>query len=269
MQSCALPTICLGPTGNFQGSYHFLNLVSSLVIKWCAFTKLPAPQSVIHRVSELAATSGVSRDLIFADWHCVPFTWATDGESNPPPLPVAPYPDIPAEIPGVLLEQHTGMPPTSTPHSHEPDWVQMADDAVDNAAFESTDLLPPPPEVISIDNKVIPDVPSTSQLTLPPKFEPTPTLLPEVVSNTPEVPTRYPSRKRRPPQHLQDYVFTTVAEEHNQRHDHPYTNAYGSTVDLAIKDEYMMAQVCHYVMTHTANSLYCATDIKQKKPIQS
>jgi hypothetical protein len=26
-----------------------------------------------------------------------------------------------------------------------------------------------------------------------------------------------------------------------------------------------MAQVCHYVMTHTANSLYCAQDIKPKK----
>ncbi len=37
MQSCALPTICLGPTGNFQGSYHFLNLLTGLVIKRRAF----------------------------------------------------------------------------------------------------------------------------------------------------------------------------------------------------------------------------------------
>ncbi len=36
-------------------------------------------------------------------------------------------------------------------------------------------------------------------------------------------------------------------------------------VDLAIKDECMMTQVCHIVMTHTANSLYCAQDIKPKK----
>ena len=33
MHSCALPTICLGPMGKFQGSYNFLNLVSGLVIK--------------------------------------------------------------------------------------------------------------------------------------------------------------------------------------------------------------------------------------------
>ena len=33
MRSRALLTICLGPTGNFQGSYHFLNLLSGLIIK--------------------------------------------------------------------------------------------------------------------------------------------------------------------------------------------------------------------------------------------
>jgi uncharacterized protein (UPF0332 family) len=27
----------------------------------------------------------------------------------------------------------------------------------------------------------------------------------------------------------------------------------------------MMAQLCHYAMTHTANSLYCTEDIKPKK----
>jgi hypothetical protein len=32
MQSRALPTICLGPTDNFQGSYHFLNLLTGLVV---------------------------------------------------------------------------------------------------------------------------------------------------------------------------------------------------------------------------------------------
>jgi hypothetical protein len=78
--------------------------------------------------------------------------------------------------------------------------------------------------------------------------------------------TRYPSRIRRPPQHLaQDYLFTTVAEENKQPPEHSYQTAGGTVVDLALKDECMMAQVCHYVMTHTANSLYCAQDIKPKK----
>ena len=57
----------------------------------------------------------------------------------------------------------------------------------------------------------------------------------------------------------------TVAEEHKLPPEHTYQTTGGAVVDLAIKDEYMIAQLCHYVMTHTANSLYCAEDIKPKK----
>jgi hypothetical protein len=74
MQSRALPTICLGPTGNFQGSYHFLNLLTGLVIKRRAFFELPAPQSVIDRVTTLALKSGVPRKLIFANSNHISFS---------------------------------------------------------------------------------------------------------------------------------------------------------------------------------------------------
>ncbi len=66
MRPRAIPEIFLSPTGDFQGSYHFLSLVSSLVIKHHPIDKLPAPQSVIDRVTALAATTGVSSDLVFS-----------------------------------------------------------------------------------------------------------------------------------------------------------------------------------------------------------
>ena len=80
MHSRSLPAICLGPTGNFQGSYNFLNLVSGLVIKRRAFHELPAPDSIIARVTALATTSGVSSELVFAEdveflSHGLPLTW--------------------------------------------------------------------------------------------------------------------------------------------------------------------------------------------------
>ena len=103
MHSRSLPTICLGPTGNFQGSYNFLNLVSGLVIKRRAFHELPAPDSIIARVTALATTSGVSCDLVFADRRRVPFSWSTTHVDPPPVQPVAPYPDVSTEIPGVTL----------------------------------------------------------------------------------------------------------------------------------------------------------------------
>ena len=67
MHSRALLAICLGPTGNFQVSCHFLNLLSGLVIKRRAFVELPAPQSIIDHVTTLASKLGVSRELIFVN----------------------------------------------------------------------------------------------------------------------------------------------------------------------------------------------------------
>ena len=68
----------------------------------------------------------------------------------------------------------------------------------------------------------------------------------------------------RPPQHLNNYFFTTVAEEQTLPTERPYCTAGGTTVDLVILDERRMAHVCHYVMTHIADSLYYADAIKPK-----
>ena len=133
--------------------------------------------------------------------------------------------------------------------------------------MEFTELLPPPPEVIIINDEEVTPIPLTSQLPTRPKLEPpaAPLLTSEKQSHI-QPPSHYPSCVCHLPQHLAyDYLFTTVAKECKQPPEHPYHTAGGTVVDLAIKDEYLMAQVCHYVMTHTANTLYCAQDIKPKK----
>jgi hypothetical protein len=75
----------------------------------------------------------------------------------------------------------------------------------------------------------------------------------------------YPTCDCCPPYFLQDYIFTAVAEEHAKPPEDPYQTAGGTTVNLTIRDEYMMAQICHYAMTHTADSLYYADTIKPTK----
>jgi hypothetical protein len=149
MQSCALPAICLGPTGNFQGSYHFLNLLTGLVIKRHAFFELPAPQSVIDHVTTLALKSGMARELIFANRIRIPFSWLTtndNGTADAAPAPVAPYPDLPAEMPGVLLQRHLRPSPAgmaTTAPQPNPDWTQLTDEATENADLDFTEALPP------------------------------------------------------------------------------------------------------------------------------
>jgi hypothetical protein len=67
---------------------------------------------------------------------------------------MAPYPNIPAEMPGVQLLR-SDLPPTPTPAPTtpvEPDWAQMADKAITNADLDNADHLPTPPEVIVIND---------------------------------------------------------------------------------------------------------------------
>jgi hypothetical protein len=101
MQSRTLPAICLGPTGNMQGTYNFLNLTTGHVIKRRRFHEIPAPDLVIKRVNDLASTNGVSSTLVFANRHKIPFDWPDNDapQDGLDPTPLAPYPDIPAEIP--------------------------------------------------------------------------------------------------------------------------------------------------------------------------
>jgi hypothetical protein len=75
---------------------------------------------------------------------------------------------------------------------------------------------------------------------------------------------QYPTRNRYLPTHLKDYhMFTTVAEDTYM--DYPYCDAGDKTVDLAIKDENMMVHVCHYMMLHTAESIFASNPNNKKQ----
>ena len=208
MQSRGLPTICLGPTGNIQGTYSFLNLSTGLVIKRRRFVELPAPDSVIQRVNDLAATSGVPTTLVFADRTKTPFDWP-DNEplsSTLDSTPMAVYPNLPAEMPGVLLERHIPVPGDQSPFDepYEPDWFDLADAAAHNADLDTTELLPPPPDVIELDDDEDEFVYTPPHTTTSPfvKQEPTsppppPTPVASVLPSATS--TRHGARSRHPP----------------------------------------------------------------------
>ena len=131
----------------------------------------------------------------------MPFPWTTLPGKSPDQQHHAPYPypDIPAEIPGVQIHCDTEDDiPSATPGPPPgPDWTDLADAAAENADLNMAMGLPPPPEIIDIDDENVfqfPITQSTSSLnpTLP-KIEPSPPLPPML----PIPPTsRYPSRDR-------------------------------------------------------------------------
>jgi len=59
--------ICLGPTGNMQGSYKFLNLRTGMLLKRRNWTEIPMPQEVIDRVDSLGKKQGQPELLTFFD----------------------------------------------------------------------------------------------------------------------------------------------------------------------------------------------------------
>jgi len=70
--------IALRPTGNDQGNYFFLSLLTGRVLNRTHATKLPMPGEVIERVHLLAQRQNAQPGLVFADREHVPLDGADD-----------------------------------------------------------------------------------------------------------------------------------------------------------------------------------------------
>ena len=123
--------------------------VTGKLIKPRCLTKLPVLQSVINRVAHFAKNTPTVNnfDLFFEDCHHCPYNWSDDYDIlGLDGTPMAPYPDIPAKIPGVQLDcQHHPSSPLPSLFNDDPDWAQFADNAIANADLNHADLLPHPP----------------------------------------------------------------------------------------------------------------------------
>ncbi len=57
--------ICLGPTGNLQGSYKFLSLATGKRITSRKFSEMPITESVIEQVEKMAVKDRATKGLSF------------------------------------------------------------------------------------------------------------------------------------------------------------------------------------------------------------
>ena len=110
--------ICLGKTGNRQGTYKFLDLETKQVIKRKQFEEYPMPGQIKKQVEAMGRKNKQDGQLIFANRQNIEFDWSLEDEQ---PLiednveePDAPYPNIPAEMPGIVMEDDTVAPVTAT-----------------------------------------------------------------------------------------------------------------------------------------------------------
>jgi hypothetical protein len=136
--------ICLGPTGNIQGSYKFLNLRTGKRITRRRWTQLLMPQEVIDRVDQLGRADGQPELLTFYDRFI--------GKSETPGVPDAPEATIPddddlGDINPPTVNYHYG-PDEETKNpppiviDEEPEFPQPIVETVDQAP--ETDIAPIP-----------------------------------------------------------------------------------------------------------------------------
>ncbi len=98
--------ICMGPTRNLQGSYKFLSLATGKKVKRRKFTEMSVTEAVIKQVKEMAVEDGAVKGISFKDRKGVEYEFDNDEEYEMlvEPDEPAPFPDIPAEAPGMLME---------------------------------------------------------------------------------------------------------------------------------------------------------------------
>ena len=61
--------ICLGPTGNNQGTHYFISLASGKRIHGTDWIEMPMPTDVIERINQFGKEQGFPKTLTFADRH--------------------------------------------------------------------------------------------------------------------------------------------------------------------------------------------------------
>ncbi len=122
------------------------------LIKCQCLIELPVIQGIIDCVAHFAKNSP-SSGLIFADCHRQPYNWTDEEIIGSDKSQMAPYPDIPADMPGVQLNHARSSSPLPSPSPlDDPDWAQLADEALANADIDHMDVLPAPSEIIKDDD---------------------------------------------------------------------------------------------------------------------
>ena len=98
--------ICIGSTGNLQGSYKFLSLATGKKVTRRKFMDIPVTDAVIKQVEEMVVKDGAIKGTNFTDRKGIEYEFNNDKEYNilVGPDEPAPFLDIPADAPGMLTE---------------------------------------------------------------------------------------------------------------------------------------------------------------------
>jgi hypothetical protein len=96
MAARSIPAIVLGPMGNLQETYKFLNLTTGKKVKRGLFTAYPIPDLIVKKVEGMGHLA-VPGALNFANRNGILFKWNDDVDENPEGIvkeDTIPYPSL-------------------------------------------------------------------------------------------------------------------------------------------------------------------------------
>ena len=137
--------IALGPTGNMLGSVKFYSLTTGRVLKRRSFTPMAMPDRVIKQVNSIGLRERQGREFGFLNWRQEPYEWTDEVPEDDPDFQglleePAPYSNLSAELPGVLLKDEEADLHVAT-DKPEPDFAELAAAALDNAGINANNRL--------------------------------------------------------------------------------------------------------------------------------
>ncbi len=225
------------------------------------FTKLPMSDVIRAQVDKLAQAENRPTSLAFLNWCHEELIFSDDELDEPLVQPSAPFPDIPAEMPGVYTTpESTVLDPALTPDP-TPRWHELADAAATNSGLDFTSAATSAHEVITIPDDDDPTGPLPNYLIIPKvepdsENEPTPAAVPPPPAEPPAPPPAPPAtdgthrcsgQVRSANSQLKDFhLYTNFANDCDTSHS--YITVQGNTVDLALDPE-ILASVCHTLFT--------------------
>ncbi len=98
--------ICLGPTGNLQESNKFISLTTGKRIMRRKFVKMPFANSVKKKVAKWVSKDHIITGLKFMDKYGIEYQFNKEEDAiiKERPIDVPPFPDVPAEAPGIITQ---------------------------------------------------------------------------------------------------------------------------------------------------------------------
>jgi hypothetical protein len=137
--------IAVEPTGNLQGSVKFFCLKTGRILKWRLFTPLPMLDRVIKRVNYIGKREKQGRAFRFLNQRKEPYEWTDEVPKDDLDFQglledTAPYLDVAAKLPGVVLEDDIDDDQVVT-DGPEPDFAKLAAVALENVGINPQDQL--------------------------------------------------------------------------------------------------------------------------------